>query len=67
MIGFYRGFHMIMSFLGSLGTMMAGSGLTERSETIYGSNFVVHYDVCEGSVNISKRPPLDRINSYVEN
>ena len=29
---------MMMSFLGSVGTLMAGSGLTQAMEQIYGSN-----------------------------
>ena len=36
------GFHTMMSFLGSLGTMMRGSGLSECSEMIYGANAVKH-------------------------
>ena len=31
-----RGFHTLMSFLGSMGTMMKGSGLAESFETVYG-------------------------------
>jgi len=31
-----EGFHMKMSFLGSIGTVMAGSGLCEALENIYG-------------------------------
>lgn len=36
------GFHTMMSFLGSIGTMMKGSGLSECLETIYGANAVKH-------------------------
>ena len=36
------GFHMLMSFLGSVGTLMKGSGLEELFETIYPSNTVGH-------------------------
>jgi len=32
------GFHMLMSFLGSIGSLMAGSGLAEALECIYGPN-----------------------------
>ena len=35
-------FHLLMSFLGSIGKLMEGSGLTELLETIYGSNTVKH-------------------------
>ena len=31
-----RGFHTLMSFLGSMGTIMKGSGLAESFETVYG-------------------------------
>lgn len=36
------GFHMLMSFLGSIGTLMNGSGLAEMFELNYGSTSVVH-------------------------
>ena len=36
------GFHMEMSFLGSIGHLMAGSGLQELLETVYASNTVSH-------------------------
>ena len=36
------GFHLMMSFLGSVGTVMRGSGLTEAFQAIYGSNAVEH-------------------------
>jgi len=36
------GFHMLMSYLGSIRTVMAGSGLTEVLELCYGSNTVNH-------------------------
>ena len=36
------GFHTLMSFLGSLGTMMEGSGLSCVLETVYGENSVKH-------------------------
>ncbi|KAG1650221.1 hypothetical protein GQR58_028237 [Nymphon striatum] len=36
------GFHMLMSFLGSVGTVMKGSGLSECLQTIYGENSVTH-------------------------
>ena len=36
------GFHMLMSFLGSIGSSMGGSGLHELLETCYGSNTVDH-------------------------
>jgi hypothetical protein len=36
------GFHTMMSFLGSLGTLMAGSGLQEAMEVCYGPNAVIH-------------------------
>jgi len=35
-------FHLIMSFLGSIGKVMAGSGLAQALETCYGPNAVVH-------------------------
>lgn len=31
-----------MCFLGSIGTLMAGSGLTDAFETCYGPNAVIH-------------------------
>jgi len=31
------GFHVLMSYLGTLGTLMAGSGLTDVLQTCYGS------------------------------
>ena len=36
------GFHVMMSFLGSIGHLMAGSGLQETMETIYAPNSVLH-------------------------
>ena len=36
------GFHVMMSFIGSIGSMMKGSGLEEALETVYGSNAVTH-------------------------
>lgn len=36
------GFHMEMSFVGSIGHLMTGSGLQECFETVYASNSVVH-------------------------
>jgi hypothetical protein len=32
------GFHLLMSFLGSSGSMMAGSGLAELLQVLFGSN-----------------------------
>ena len=36
------GFHTMMSFLGSIGTIMGGSGLSEALELCYGPNAVIH-------------------------
>jgi len=36
------GFHMMMSFIGSIGSVMKGSGLEEALETAYGHNSVTH-------------------------
>ena len=36
------GFHTLMSFLGSIGSMMKGSGLEEVLENVYGPNAVKH-------------------------
>ena len=36
------GFHTEMSFIGSIGHLMAGSGLQELLETIYANNAVTH-------------------------
>ena len=36
------GFHMLMSFLGGIGTVMDGSGLREAMETIYAGHTVNH-------------------------
>lgn len=36
------GFHTMMSFVGSIGQMMKGSGLEEALETVYGPNAVNH-------------------------
>ena len=36
------GFHTLMSFMGSIGKMMKGSGLEEALETTYGPNAVAH-------------------------
>ena len=38
------GFHTLMSFLGSIGTLMKGSGLTECLQTIYGENAVTYVE-----------------------
>ena len=36
------GFHTMMSFMGSLGTMMKGSGFKEALGCVYGPNAVTH-------------------------
>ena len=36
------GFHLLMSYMGSLGTVMWGSGLSEALQEIYGTNAVKH-------------------------
>ena len=36
------GFHLMMSFLGSIGMIMNGSGLSEALQTTYGPNAVIH-------------------------
>ena len=36
------GFHLIMSFLGSIGKLMEKSGIEEALENIYGPNAVIH-------------------------
>ena len=36
------GFHTLMSFLGSIGSLMAGSGMEEMLEICYASNVVPH-------------------------
>jgi len=36
------GFHTMMSFIGSIGSMMKGSGLEEALEMVYGANSVSH-------------------------
>ena len=36
------GFHLLMSFMGAIGTIMSGSGIEAVWETIYSSNTVVH-------------------------
>ena len=38
------GFHTMMSFLGSVGTLMKGSGLAECLQEIYGGNAVTHIE-----------------------
>lgn len=35
-------FHMLMSYLGSLGSVMSGSGLSEALQTCFASNSVLH-------------------------
>ena len=37
-----RGFHTVMSFLGSIGNIMEGSGLREVLELVYAPNTVPH-------------------------
>ena len=36
------GFHLLMSYLGSIGHIMSGSGLAELWETVYANNSVIH-------------------------
>ena len=36
------GFHTLMSFMGSIGTLMDGSGIASALQTIYGENSVKH-------------------------
>ena len=38
------GFHTLMSFVGSIGTLMKGSGFTECLQIIYGENTVIHIE-----------------------
>lgn len=42
------GFHLMMSYLGSVGHLMKGSGLQEALETVYASNTVEHIFFWEG-------------------
>ena len=42
MVGRLGGFHTMMSFMGSIGTMMKGSGLEEALGNVYGPNTVTH-------------------------
>ena len=42
------GFHLQMSFLGSIGHLMAGSGLQELLETVYAGNSVKHMISIQG-------------------
>ena len=42
MVARLGGFHSLMSFLGSLGRLMDGSGLEKLLEVIYGKNTIVH-------------------------
>ncbi|KAK3924286.1 Leucine--tRNA ligase [Frankliniella fusca] len=37
------GFHLLMSFLGAIGYMMAGSGIEELWQTVYAKNTVKHF------------------------
>ena len=37
-----RGFHLIMSYMGAIGAVMGGSGLSELWETVYAPNTVLH-------------------------
>ena len=36
------GFHLMMSFLGNIGMIMNGSGLSEAVQTVYGHNAVIY-------------------------
>ena len=36
------GFHLLMSFLGSIGCLMSGSGIEELLEQVYASNVIHH-------------------------
>lgn len=36
------GFHLMISFLGSIGMLMNGSGFSESLQTVYGPNAVIH-------------------------
>ena len=36
------GFHLLMSFLVGIGTIMGGCGLAEAMETMYAQNRVIH-------------------------
>ena len=36
------GFHLLMSFLGSIGSLMSGSGLEEVLEQLYATNVIAH-------------------------
>ena len=36
------GFHLLLSFMGAIGSIMAGSGLEDLWETVYAKNSVVH-------------------------
>ena len=36
------GFHLLISLLVGIGTIMGGSGLAETMETIYAQNHVIH-------------------------
>ena len=36
------GFHTMMTFMGTIGSMMKGSGLEQELETVYGPNTITH-------------------------
>ena len=36
------GFHMLMNFIGAIGTLMEGSGFSEALQQCYGTNTVIH-------------------------
>ena len=59
-VGRLSGFHSLMSFVGSLGMVMEGSGLEKLLETTYGKASVPH-DLWESN---SKSPPRSLSNRF---
>ena len=55
-----------MSYLGSIGNTMKGSGIAECLQVVYGENAVQHYDFGQGdsestkrSFSVTKRSPIN--------
>ena len=54
-----RWFHTLMSFLGSIGHLMAGTGVLEHINIMFAGNVVRHYVDWQGHLQSSSWPHVD--------
>lgn len=61
------GFHLEMSFVGGIGHLMEGSGITELLETVYAPNAVTHMTSGKAIARAVRAHFFYRYSSHVNN